>query len=80
MCVSHNWNNVCTSHAAQIFADVRNISDWFDFHNCVFIPALKFFQRFCHDQEEYRESDLSRLAAVQQPEHMEVDQMMTTFK
>lgn len=42
--------------------------------------AQEFFQKFSLDQEEYYAEDLARLAAVQQREHMEMDQMMETFK
>ncbi|XP_076448428.1 transcription initiation factor TFIID subunit 5-like [Babylonia areolata] len=42
--------------------------------------AFQFFQRFSRDQEDYRADDLARLVAVQRREHMEVDQIMSTFK
>ncbi|KAL8563934.1 hypothetical protein ACOMHN_059364 [Nucella lapillus] len=42
--------------------------------------AFQFFQRFSRDLEEYWASNLARLVAIQRKEHMEMDQMMTTFK
>ena len=59
-------------------ADVFTLVLWF-WNACV-CTALQFFQRFSQDQEEYHESDLARLMAVQRREHMEMDQLMSTFK
>ncbi|XP_050418483.1 transcription initiation factor TFIID subunit 5 [Patella vulgata] len=42
--------------------------------------AKSFFEKFSKDQEDYHQTDISKLATVTKPEHMKGNQLMENFK
>ncbi|KAK7484651.1 hypothetical protein BaRGS_00024059 [Batillaria attramentaria] len=78
--VSHALAAYKSADDPSIYDDMSTRLNWPLFSTLFSYTSVKFFQKFSGDQEEYYAEDLARLAAVQQREHMEADQMMETFK